>query len=401
MKIFQLNTFCGTGSTGRIAVEIAKAAAEGGAQTVIGFGAGAVSTDAEVYALRVGGKPGRKWHGALRKLLDAEGYGSVLATRKLIAFLREYKPDVIHLHNIHGAYVNHRLLFAYLKKAGVPVVWTLHDCWAFTGHCAYFDRAGCDRWKTLCYDCPQKKSYPVCYGIGGSKRNYNRKRRLFASLPSLTLVAPCVWLQTLLAVSFLRGVPSRLLYNGVDRTRFRPLPSDVRTRYGIGEKRLVLAVASEWEERKGLRFLPALAEKLGDNVCVAVIGLTKEQIAALPAGMIGLERTASVDELAQWYSAADCVVNPTLEDNMPMVNLEALACGTPVVAFDTGGCSEVIDASCGTVVPKGDGDALAVAVKRIITDKASLSPACLKRAGRFDGAACAQAYLSLYREVAR
>jgi len=401
MKIVQLNTFCGTGSTGRIAVQIAKTAAEHGAQGVVGFGAGSVPEEAETYALRIGGPVGRKWHGALRKLLDAEGYGSVCATRRLIAFLREYQPDVVHLHNLHGCYVNHRLLFAYLRKANVPVLWTLHDCWAFTGHCAYFDLAGCNRWRTVCHRCPQKKSYPVCVGIGGSRRNFRRKRRLFTSVPNLTLVAPCAWLRGLVSQSFLAGVPSRVIYNGVDRAQFRPVESDIRARYGIEERYLVLAVASEWEERKGLKYLPRLAGKLGAEYRVAVIGLTREQANALPANMLGLTRTADADELTKWYSAADCVVNPTLEDNMPMVNLEALACGTPVVAFDTGGCPEAVNEACGAVVPKGDGQALCEAVLNVAPRKAELRPACLAQVERFDSQKSAEAYWALYQEVTK
>lgn len=400
MRVFELNTFLG-GSTGRIATDIAQYATAQGAETIIGFGAGSVPQGAETYALRIGGPVGRKWHGALRKLLDAEGYGSILATKRLIHFLQQYQPDVIHLHNLHGCYVNHKLFFRYLQQSGIPVVWTLHDCWAFTGHCAYFDRVGCDRWKTGCFRCPQKGEYPACIGIGGSKRNYTRKHNLFPSLPNLTLVAPCAWLQKITAESFFRNVPCRVIYNGVDRNRFYPVKSDLREQYGIGDKLLILAVASEWEERKGIRLLPELAGKLGERCQLVVIGVTPEQRKALPASILGIQKTANVRELAAWYTVADCLANPTLEDNMPMVNLESFACGTPVVAFDTGGCAEAIPDTCGTVTPKGDVDAMADAIHNIARKKAAFSQACFSQAECFDAEASAKAYWDLYQEVLR
>lgn len=401
MKIVQLNTYCGSGSTGRIAVDIARYASRQGAETVIGFGAGTVPEDAQVYALRIGGKLDRKWHGAIRKLLDMEGYGSILTTRRLIGFLKEYQPDVIHLHNLHGCYLNHRLLFRHLRAAGIPVVWTLHDCWPFTGHCAYFDYVGCERWKTECHHCPQRNTYPVCIGPDGSRRNQRRRRRLFAAVPAMALVAPCGWLRELAAQSFLRETPCRVIYNGVNRTLFQPTENKLREAHGITQPHLVLAVASEWEERKGLRYLPELAERLGPDYRLALIGLTQEQIASLPAGILGFTKTSSPTELAAWYTAADCLANPTMEDNMPLVNLEAMACGTPVVVFRTGGCPECVTDACGAVVPKGDVAAMAQAVRRVCERRGAYREACLAQAERFDGGNSAQAYWELYQEVTR
>ncbi len=399
MRILELNTYAGSGSTGRIALDIAECAARQGWETIIGFGTGNVPQEAEQYALRIGGRVGRKWHGALRKLLDREGYGSLLATWKLIRFVKRWKPDVVHLHNLHGCYLNHAALFGYLRRAGLPVVWTLHDCWPFTGHCAYFDYVGCNRWQTLCHHCPQKASYPACVGPDGSARNYRRRRRLFTSLPALTLVAPCHWLQGLLGQSFLKDVPVRVIENGVNRDWFRPRESELRARHGITRRYVALAVASEWEERKGHRLLPALAQALGEDIQLVVVGLSPAQIEALPAGILGLTRTASPRELAQWYTAADCLVNPTLEDNMPLVNLEALACGTPVAVFATGGCPECVDDACGAVALKGDVQALARAAQSLCARKAELTPACLARAEKYDSLTCAQAYCDLYSEV--
>ncbi|MDD3410685.1 MAG: glycosyltransferase [Eubacteriales bacterium] len=391
MKLFQLNTYGGTGSTGRIALGISRRLTECGGESRIGFGAGQAASEAEPYALRIGSPWERKLHGAMRKLLDAEGYGSQVATGALLRFLNDYQPDVIQLHNLHGCYLNLPMLFRWLARAGVPIVWTLHDCWPFTGHCAYFDFAKCDRWQTGCHDCPQLRSYPTCIGLDGSRRNYEQKRRLWADLPNLTLVTPCQWMADLLAQSFLRSHPVRVICNGVNtQTFFKNEETSVNPR-------IFLAVASEWEERKGLRFL--LNQPLQKGEQLVILGLSEAQLQALPQGVAGLARTASTQELCGWYSRASCFLNPTLEDNMPMVNLEALACGTPVAAFDTGGCRECVDESCGRIVAQGDGRALFAAARELGRQKSELSAACMARAHAFDESVANQAYLNLYKEL--
>ncbi len=397
MRVFQLNTFCGVKSTGRIACEIAKLVEQDGGECRIGYGVPGISDDSKPYALPVGNKFGRKLHAAIRKLLDGEGYGSFFATKKLILQLKQFHPDVIHLHNLHGCYLHLPVLFHYLHKANVPVVWTLHDCWPFTGHCAYFDYSGCNRWKTECISCPQQKSYPVCIGLEGSKRNHRMKKKYF-DLPQLTFVAPCQWMTTHLSASYLGHHQTKVIINGVNLDVFHPVESDLRQRYHLEHKKICLAVASEWDHRKGLRFLCEAAQKMGERYAFVVIGLTEDQISALPDGMIGIRNTANVHELAAWYTVADCLVNPTLEDNMPMVNLEALACGTPIVAFETGGCPEAIDDTCGIVVPKGNLQALCAAIEKA-ADGTFDHNDCLRRARQFDCKAAFQSYLALYKEL--
>ena len=399
MKIYELNTFCGVKSTGRIASDIADLVTTDGGECRIGYGADEPSAASRRYAYRIGTPAERKVHGAIRKLLDGEGLGSAEGTKRLIADMRAFQPDVVHLHNIHGCYLNHELLCKYLRRSGVPVVWTLHDCWPFTGHCAYFDYCGCEKWVTGCERCPQQKSYPVCIGLDRSRSNYARKKKLFASLANLTLVTPCEWMKQPLSRSFLKDVPVRVIYNGVDSAVFHPTDSDLRTKHGLDGKKLLLSVASEWDARKGLRYLEQAMQALGDGYRAVVIGLSKQQIAALPDGFIGLEHTQSTDELAAWYTAADCFVNPTMEDNMPMVNLESLACGTPVAAFDTGGCAEAVDDSCGMIVPKGDVDGLCAAIRTLCQRKPV--DACLARARRFDGADTYREYVDLYKELCK
>ncbi|MBE5801189.1 MAG: glycosyltransferase [Clostridiales bacterium] len=399
MRIYQLNTFCGIKSTGKIALEIANLVKEDGGECRIGYGAGDVPPEAAPYAYRIGNPLERKIHGAIRKLFDAEGYGSYHGTQRLIHDIRDFSPDLIHLHNIHGAYLHIPSLFTYLQEAKVPVLWTLHDCWPFTGHCAYFDASGCQQWLSECNHCPSQRQYPVCLGIDGSRRNHRMKKRVLCKPEDMTFVLPCQWLNSHFSRSYLSHYPTRVIYNGVNRDVFHPVESKLRTKYGLKGKKVVLSVASDWDERKGLSYLIEAAQKMGESFTFVLIGLTSAQIEQLPQGMIGLTNTADSMELAAWYSTADCFANPTLEDNMPMVNLEALACGTPVVVFSTGGCPEAVTPECGLIVPKGDLDALCSSIAVVCENNASMRTACVQRAASFDCRSTFQAYLSLYKEL--
>lgn len=399
MRVFQLNTYCGVKSTGRIALDIARLVEADGGECRIGYGVPGIAPEAQPYACRVGAPWERKLHGAMRKLLDAEGYGSVLGTRRLIRDMERFDPDIIHLHNLHGCYLNLPMIFRALHRMHKPVLWTLHDCWPFTGHCAYFDYCGCDSWQTACKSCPQQRSYPICIGLDGSARNYRMKKRLFAPLEHLTFVAPCEWMKQPLSHSFLQNKPVRVIYNGINRSAFRPVQSDLRRRYGLESTRVVLAVASEWDERKGLNFLVEAARRMGEGYRFVAIGVNEKQLRELPKGMIGIPHTESLTELAGWYTTADCLANPTMEDNMPMVNLEALACGTPVAVFRTGGCPEAVTPECGVVVPKADVEALCGAIQTLCNEKAFGTQACLRRAAAFDAQNTFRAYVTLYKEL--
>ncbi len=400
MRVFQLNTFCGVKSTGRIATDIAKLLEKEGHECRVGFGAEDAPSEYGRFAVRVGGPVERKLHGALRKLLDGEGYGSHVGTLALIRKMKRFQPDVVHLHNIHGCYLNFRLLFGYLRREGIPVVWTFHDCWPFTGHCAYFDYAQCEKWKTRCHACPQQRSYPVCIGLDGSRRNHRHKQKLFTELKSLTIVTPCHWLKGYVQCSLFEGVPVRVVYNGVDPGVFHPVDgSPLRARYGLDAPYVVLAVAAAWDERKGLTYLLEAANALGPEYQVVVLGLSPEQLRGLPSSVRGLPATGSVAELAQWYSLASCLANPTMEDNMPMVNLEALACGTPVAVFKTGGCVEAVDETCGRLVEQGSAAGLAQAILELAPQKAALEKACVERSQRFLASDCYRQYLALYKEL--
>lgn len=352
MKVLMINVVCGIRSTGRICTDLAAALEAQRHEVKIAYGREKVPEQFQKYTVRIGSDLDIKLHGLKARLLDGCGFGSRRATERFIEWMKEYDPDVIHLHNIHGYYINVEVLFNYLKICGKKIIWTLHDCWAFTGHCAYFDYAGCDKWKTGCDNCSCKGDYPTCQGISRAKQNYKRKKKLFTDIPNMTLITPSYWLAGLVKDSFLKEYPVSTIHNGVDTSVFRYTESDIKHRFGIEDKKVVLGVAAIWDKRKGLEYMAQLSELFGDEYRVVVIGVTEEQREKLPKPMIGILRTNSVKELVEWYSAADVYVNPTLEDNYPTTNIEAVACGTPVITFHTGGSVESVPAC--NVVEKGD-----------------------------------------------
>lgn len=363
MKIFMINSVCGTGSTGRICTDLAERLEADGHECLIAYGRGTVPEKYRKYAVKIGNKLDVCIHGVQARIFDSAGFGSKHATKTLIRKIEEYNPDVIHLHNLHGYYINIEILFSYLKKANKPIVWTLHDCWAFTGHCAHFSAAKCDRWKSGCGDCPQLKAYPKTYGADHTQRNYRQKQACFTGLANLTIIVPSEWLARTVKQSFLKEYPVEVLHNQIDKSLFKPTPSGFREQYGLNGKTVVLGAASVWDKEKGLLDFCQLREKLDSRFAIVLVGVTEKQKSRLLPGILPLPRTASPRELAEIYSAADVFVNPTHQDTYPTVNLEARACGTPVITYDVGGSPE--SAGGKYIVKENDIDGLAEQIYKL------------------------------------
>lgn len=364
MKVVQINSVCGVGSTGRIAVDIHVALQAKGIESHIMYGRG--ETSACYKAIKIGNQLDFYNHALQSRLFDSHGFCSTMATKQAIKLLEKLKPDIVHLHNIHGYYLNVELLFAYLKQqARIKVIWTLHDCWPFTGHCAYFDFAGCEKWKTQCFSCPQKNTYPVSNGFDCSKSNFQRKKSAFTGLKDLTIVTPSKWLADLVKQSFLKDYTVRVVNNGINLEVFKPHVNEIRSKYNLEDKFIIMGAASVWSSRKGLVDFISLAKKLPDNFHFVIVGLASDKIKMLPSNIIGIHRTDNTIELAKIYSSADVFFNPTYEDNYPTVNLEAIACGTPVITYNTGGSPESVRPEHGFVVAKGDVNAVAKIVANL------------------------------------
>lgn len=393
MKVFQINTVCGVGSTGRIATDLYHVLEEDGHSCCIAYGRGTAPAGIDSY--KIGSTLDVYAHTMCSRLTDGEGLYSSSATKHLVEKIKAYAPDIIHLHNIHGHYLNYPILFQFLKAYGRPVVWTLHDCWAFTGHCAYFDYIGCSRWKEECHDCPQLKAYPQSYGIDRSRENFARKKALFTGIDRLELITPSQWLADLVKKSFLRTYPVQVIHNGIDTTVFKPTPSDFRERYGLQDKKIILGVASPWTARKGLQDFIKLSKMLPEEWKIVLVGLSSKQLKAIPTSILGIKRTNNVLELAQIYTAADVFFNPTYEDNYPTTNLEAIACGTPVITYDTGGSPESVVESCGFVVSKKNLDDTIQSMQGIFSEKLSIHIS----ASFFDKRDRYNRYISLYQKL--
>lgn len=345
-------------STGRIMQEIGELAMQHGWRSCIAYSKGRdgiKSCQSEV--IPVGNKWSTIWHGLETRLFDRHGLASNEATRLFVKQIQELKPDVIHIHNIHGYFLNYQILFDFLAKSNIPVVWTVHDCWLYTGHCYYYSYAGCNKWQTGCGHCPQKKEFPASWLIDRSHQNYEDKKQAFTSLPldQLTIVPVSEWIREEMQYSFFRNNQFHVIHNGINTNIFNIYnPEQVKQKYGLNGKHILLGVASIWSREKGFDDCIQMADFLHPDEMLVLVGVRPEQQKKLKKNMLGIPRTENIHQLAELYAAADAFINPTWQDNYPTVNLEAIACGTPVVTYRTGGSIEAITDQTGFIVPQGN-----------------------------------------------
>ena len=358
MRVLMINSVCGRKSTGRICTDLANKLVENGHEVKIAYGMGPVPNQFDHFAIPIDSYLDIRLHGLKARLSDGDCLGSNRATRKFLRWVDDFKPDIIHLHNIHGYYINAPLLFQYINENNIKTIWTLHDMWSFTGHGCTCDAKKCEKWKTECNSCPAIGDYPSSL-VDRSKRNYYWKKRTFSSIKDLTLVAPSNWLANLLKNSYLKHQKIEVIHNGIDLNKFKPTLNNIKRDFNITDKILIMGCSTTWSAEKGLYDFYKLAEKIDDRFKIILVGLTKKQISNLPKAIIGIERTNSVEDLAQLYSASDVFLNLTYGDNYPTVNLEALACGTPVFTYQTGGSAECLDENNGLAFTQGDLDGIA------------------------------------------
>lgn len=396
--LVQINVALNKGSTGKITEGIALAAKSRGWECHIVHGERYQNPSA-FNSIQVSSKLEERLHYAESLFFDRQGLGSRFATKRLIIKLKQIKPDVVHLHNIHGCYINYRILFEYLNAHNIPVIWTMHDCWSFTGHCAYFDRIGCEKWFTGCMICPQKGAFPKSIGFDRSSQNYALKKSLYAGKQNMLMVPVSEWLGDLVGRSFLKDVPRCIINNGIDLNIFKPTKSDIREKYGIGNKFIVLGVADGYGDRKGLNEFVELSNILGKDYQIIMVGVEESELSLIPSRIIAKTRTNSQQELVNLYSVADVYINPTYEDNFPTTNIEALACGTPIITYKTGGSPEAVDASTGIVVEQGDIKGLVEAIQQM-KDYPISSVVCRQRAEEcFNQDTCFANYVDKYESI--
>lgn len=405
-KLLQINPVLRKStSTGRIMQEIGELAMQHGWESLIAYSYGRDGIKpCSSKLVPVGNRWSVIWHGVMTRLFDCHGLASMRATKDFIRQIDEIKPDIVHIHNIHGYFLNYKELFDYFSHKHIPVVWTVHDCWLYTGHCYYYSYIGCDKWKTGCGNCPQKRKFPASLIFDRSAKNFLDKKKAFTLMPHdlLTIVPVSEWIRSEMKESFLKDYPFRVIHNGIDLEVFNVYDTErVKQKYGLQNKHILLGLASIWSEEKGLYDFIKMAGMLRDDEVVVLVGVTAKEKKLLPKNVVGIARTENVHQLAELYAASDAFINPTWQDNYPTVNLEAIACGTPVVTYRTGGSIEAVTPETGIIVEQGDVKGLLEAARAIIKrGKAYYTPLCRKYAeAHFRKEDRYADYLRLYEEL--
>ena len=386
------------GSTGKIMLEIHKMVKHQGSDSkmIIPYSGEELFDSTDYYVL--GNAKTKKLNAYSCVLTGLDGCFAWFTTKKLISFLKRQKIDLLHLHNIHYSYINLPQLFRFIKKNNISTIWTLHDCWSFTGHCPHFMYEECNKWQTGCHHCPRYKMYPKSI-YDNSKFMWKLKKKWFTGVGNLTIVTPSQWLADLVKQSYLKDYPVRVIHNGINLSIFKPAESNFREKHHIQDKKIVLGVAFGWGERKGLDVFVELSKRLPPDYQIVLVGTDKHIDEQLPQNIISIHRTHNQTELAEIYTAVDVFVNPTREDNFPTVNMEALACATPVITFKTGGSPEMIDETCGISVEKDDVDELEKQILYVCETHPFSSMACTERAKTFDMHDRFAEYIALYKEL--
>lgn len=396
MKILEINQV-NFGSTGHIMLQIADLATKKGHEVICSFYARR-NKDKDKNCIYIGNKVSHNIHKKLYRKTGNNGCYSKISTWNFLRKVKKFDPDLIHIHNLHNCYINLPMLFDYIKKNNKKVVWTLHDCWSFTGQCPYFTAVGCEKWKTGCHDCEQINRYPSC-SVDRTDKMWNRKKEWFTGVQNLTIVTPSQWLADLAKQSFLKDYPVKVINNGINLDVFKPTESDFRTKHNLEDKKIILGVASVWEVRKGLDVFIELSKRLDDRYKIVLVGTNDEVDKKLPEGIISIHRTSNQKELAELYTAADLFFIPTREDNFPTVNMESLACGTPVLTFNTGGSPEMVDEATGVVLMNEDIASVEQAVISMCESGKYSKEACTERAKQYDSGLKYNEYLSLFENI--
>ena len=365
MKVLFINSVCGIRSTGRIVTQLAEDYISNGNECRIAYGREEAPERFREISYRIGSELSIKTNAALARVFDNEGLNAKIATKQFLNWANTYNPDVLWLHNLHGYYLNIEMLFDWIKaRPQMQVKWTLHDCWAFTGHCSYFSYVKCTRWQDGCGQCCQTQKYPKSIFIDSSESNYKRKKNAFCGVHNMTLITPSNWLSELVKKSFLKEYPVEVCYNTIDTSVFTPTDSNFREQYNLNNKKIVLGVASVWDERKGLADFMELSFVLNSDYALVLVGVSDDQIKNCPSNVIGIPLTNSPKELAEIYTAADVFVNPSKEETFGLTTLEALSCGTPAIVYKDTACEEIANLYGGVAVEQSI-EALKIAIEQL------------------------------------
>ena len=396
MKVLMINSVCGIRSTGRICTDLSDVLKLHGHECRIIYGRESVPEQYSNIAYRIGSEWNIKTNGLLSRLFDNEGFNAKKQTTQLVSFIEEYKPGIIHLHNLHGYYINIQILFNYLARINIPVVWTMHDCWPVTGHCTYFSTINCQKWKTGCHHCDKVSSYPRSFIIDASRQNWLKKKKLFLSLQKLHIVTPSKWLAEIMRNSFFYQFPISVIPNGIDLEKFKPTYSEFRKKRHLENKKIVLGAATAWGDNKGLSEFIQLQDELGEDYQVVLVGVTNKILKKLPKRIIGIDRTNNVNDLAGLYSTADVFLNAGKQETMGLTTVEAMACGTPVVASNLTAVPEVVDEKGGVVIEDYSVKTMAEKIRQVVSSEYRYTR---ETAYRYEKRQQYEKYITLYESL--
>ena len=362
MKILLINAVSGIRSTGRICADLADYLNQHGDAGYIAYSYGLPYE----HSYRIGGVLEQKLHGFLSRLFGLQGYYSTWGTRKLISYIEALRPDAVHLHNLHGNYINLKLLLTYLADNDIPTVVTLHDCWFYTGKCCHYTVDNCFKWRSECHDCPRLHKDNPSWLLDRTRKMHRDKKTLFARLPRLAVIGVSDWITQEARQSLLASATMvTRIYNWIDFDLFQPVNTDSqRRKLGLDDKFLVLGVASSWSKDKGLDQFIALAGRLPQTMAMLLVGSLPPAV-QLPANIIHIQETHDTRELIAYYSLADVFVNLSLEETFGKTAAEALACGTPVIAYRSTANPELIGDGCGHVVEPDSVAGLDAALEKV------------------------------------
>lgn len=397
MKIISIN-LGKYGSTGKIMIGISHAAQKQGVLCYQAYPASPMNFSAEENDIIISSFFDVRVSAKLAYYTGYNGCFAALATKKLLNKIDIIQPDILHFHNLHNSYINLPMLFNYVKKRKIKVVWTLHDCWSMTGQCPHFDIVKCDKWKTGCYECPQINVYPASK-FDRTEFMWKKKKEWFTGIEGMTIVTPSKWLAEIVSQSYLKNYPVKVINNGIDLNVFKPTLSNFREKYHLEKNYILLGVAFDWGIRKGLDVFIKLASRLDERFKIVLVGTNEIIDKQLPNNIISIHRTNNQQELAEIYTAGDLYINLTREDNYPTVNMEAIACGTPMITFRTGGSVEALDNTCGCIVDCGDIDTLEKKIIKICENKIFSRKDCIERSKAFDENMLYDDYVNLYTEI--
>ena len=398
-RLLIINVALNWGSTGKIVEGVGKLALSNGWEVYVAHGA-RYQNASELKSIQVSSKFEEMLHYVESTLFDAQGLGSRCATKRFLKKLDDIRPDLVHIHNIHGCFINYPLLFEHFREHHIPVVWTLHDCWSMTGHCVYFERSECNKWKTECCECSQKKDFPTSLFIDRSRCNYKLKKNLFTSMEDMQITTVSSWLKGVVEESYLGKFPITVVPNGIKTASFKPTECNIRKRYNLVSKKILLGVATGFEERKGIKDYVQLASKLPSDYKLVLVGVSKYDKQLLPKSVISIDRANGTGELAGFYSSADALLSLSYEETFGLTIIEAMACGTPAVVYDNTAQPELITPETGKVVPTGDVDAVLSAIEEVCSKpKKTYSEACRKHSLEYDEKVSYQKYLDIYSAI--